>query len=69
MIKSVMTASEPDTINMTMQVTMTLKEWKELRKLMGDDREYWSTASTFSRAVKDLIDHAQKHFYSLDASE
>ena len=69
MIKSVMKASEPDTINMTMQVTMTVKEWKELRKLMGDDGEYWSTASTFSRAVRDLIDHAQQHFCSLDASE
>jgi hypothetical protein len=64
-----MAASDPDAINMTMQVTMSLKEWKELRKLMDDDNEYWSTASTFSSAVKELIDHAQKHFCVLDTSQ
>jgi hypothetical protein len=53
----------PERIEMTMNVTMTLKEWVDLLSHISEDKEdYWSTSNAFCRSIKGLVEKADKEF-------
>jgi len=54
-------ASNPDAISMTLEITMSLKDWKALRQqLEVNEHPSWALAGQ----IRDLVTHAEKHFYS-----
>lgn len=56
----------PDELMATMEITMSVKEWKQLQKAV--DSDVWPGRS-FSLGISEIINAAQKHFYkSLPAS-
>jgi hypothetical protein len=60
MLTATFRLSEPDKMSATMQITMTVKEWKELRALISDEYPGWQ----LNGAITDLIHQAEKVFFS-----
>lgn len=48
----------PETVRATLSLTMTLSEWKQLQKQLGQAWPSWE----LSAAITDMISTAQKHF-------
>jgi hypothetical protein len=53
--------AKPDEISMTMTLSMTLGEWKQIREAMGDSRNW--PATDLKSKIGDLVRQAEKHFY------
>ncbi len=51
-MKARMTVINPDKIEATLSITMTIKDWKELRETMSNKYPAWHLRS----AITDLID-------------
>lgn len=51
--------TEPDKIEVTMVLTMTVKQWKDLRDTLKDE---WPAAD-LSMKISDLVNQVDKHFY------
>lgn len=58
-MKADFSIENPDAVPMTMTITMTLAEWKELRKLLIKD---WSH-SVLSHVIADLTRKAEAKFH------
>jgi hypothetical protein len=54
-------AAFPDQIKMSMNIVMTLDEWKRLREQLGVNPDY--PAWSFQASITDLVRQAEKHFY------
>jgi len=50
----------PDKIEATMKITMTIKEWTELRDQLANQWPSWE----LSRNITDLITQARKIYYA-----
>ncbi len=59
-------AENPNEIEMTLTVTMPLKEWKRLRDQL-EPRNYPS--SLFFKKINELVNHAEEHFHPLNVEE
>jgi hypothetical protein len=55
----------PDEIQATLTVTMTVKEWRELRTQLVDSWPSWQ----LSRDIGDVIRQAEKTFYANTEAE
>jgi hypothetical protein len=53
---------KPDDAEATLRVTMTVKEWKQVRHAL--ERSPAWTANHFGRSIGEAIDAAEKVFYS-----
>lgn len=58
MIKAVLAAADPESIEMTLTITMPLKDWKALRKQLQDGYPAWKLGSMITSATL----KAQEHF-------
>lgn len=52
---------KPDELEATMEITMTVKEWRKLKNLIANDYPGYS----FSQQISELIYEAEKHFYKV----
>lgn len=59
----------PDKIEMTMSVTMTIKEWVDLASHIKEENDYWATSNAFCRSVKQLVDKASAEFQAYEHSD
>ena len=50
----------PDEINATMKITMTVKEWTELRDQLDNKWPSWKLSS----AISDVLSQARKVYYA-----
>lgn len=57
--------SEPDSVKLTLTVTMTAKEWKELRKQLAGGS--WP-APRFSEAINDMVRQSERFFFPTEES-
>ena len=53
-------ATNPDSIEMTLTVTMTLKEWKELREHV--ENTVFGPAAMLRHDIQSMVAQAAKHF-------
>ena len=51
--------TDPDSAEATMTLTMTLREWKELRQQLTTDYPAWR----FGEAICSLVQHAHAKFH------
>lgn len=61
--------SNPQNIEMSMKIRMTVKEWCALRSRINEENDYWSTSNAFCRSIKELVDKAEKEFVSYESSD
>lgn len=59
-MRSTFKLDNPDDMQATMTLTMSVKEWRQLRKQLSDSWPSWD----FSRQIGDLIGAAEAHFYA-----
>lgn len=57
-MKQRMRATEPDTIDLTLEVTMSLREWRQFQKQLNGSYPSWR----FSEAIGEMVDKANQHF-------
>lgn len=57
----------PDEIKCTLQFTMTLKDWKQIRKTLRTNMAY--TELQVLNEITALVDMLEKTYYSADADE
>lgn len=50
---------DPDNILATMEITMSIKDWNELRNQLDEAHPSWRLSS----AIRDLLSQARKVFY------
>lgn len=57
-------ASNPEAIEFTMEVKLTMKEWRELKAQSEGSESFTSWPSTYFRnAIREMVSSAEKHFY------
>ena len=61
-MRALMRVEKPDEIMVTMELTMSLKDWKELRTQLVDNYPSWELSSK----ITDLMIQCQEHFYARD---
>jgi hypothetical protein len=61
-MRSTFKLDNPDDMQATMTLTMSVKEWRQLRKQLSDS---WPSCD-FSRQIGDLVRAAEAHFYAND---
>jgi hypothetical protein len=57
-MRSKLTVLNPESIELELTVSMTLREWKQLRAQLGQGYPAWQ----FGIVIGNLVDHADKHF-------
>ena len=58
-MKTQMTVTKPDDIEIELSITMKLGKWRNLQKQLTDDYPSWD----LSAKITDMIYQAQKNFY------
>lgn len=66
MMRAVLKTTNPDEIEFTLTVTMSLKDWKELREAV--DGKTWP-ASRLHEQISDMVIHATKHFWPAEEAK
>lgn len=61
-MKANITVSNPDEVAFTLEVTMTLKQWKALRDAIGENGAGADIGFKFKAAIRDMVYQAQKDF-------
>jgi hypothetical protein len=64
-MKASFKAAQPDEIEMTLTLTMPLKEWREFAATIKQDYPGWKIKGI----IQDLIDAANRHFHAIPESE
>lgn len=64
-MKASFKAEQPDNIEMTLTLTMTLREWRDLSAAIKQDYPGWKIKGI----IHDLIDAATRHFHQTEESE
>lgn len=57
-MKAVLRTTNPDSIEMTLTITMEVRDWKRLRDQLESDYPGWRLSS----AIRSLINKAESHF-------
>jgi hypothetical protein len=57
-MKTDFVTENPDSIEMTMTITMSLGKWRELRKAIKEQYPGWE----FANAISEMVHQATKHF-------
>lgn len=52
-------ALNPDSLEMEMTISMTLKKWRELKEAIKSQYPGWE----FAGKISDMVYQAEKHFY------
>lgn len=61
-MKSSIAVTDPNSIAMTLSVTMTVGEWKQVRKSLDEDVIFSVPTSNFKRAIRELVEKACGNF-------
>lgn len=59
---SIAIVKDPDKIECTLEFTMTLKDWKQIKKTLGTN-EAWVELQIINE-IRDLVGQLEKTFYS-----
>lgn len=57
--------ADPDSVACTLQVTMTLKEWKALRAVL--DANMNDTIYYFKASISNVVEQAEKRFWKYES--
>jgi len=58
-MKAEFKAITPDSLEMEMTISMTLKKWRKLKEAIRSDYPGFE----FAGKIRDMVIHAEKHFY------
>lgn len=61
-MKTEMRVSDPDQVEVSLRLTMTLGEWKKLRSQFDADKAGHEPCATFTRSITDAIAQVQQAF-------
>lgn len=64
-MRAVFEIRNPDAVEASVTVTMTIKQWRELRGQMGNAWPSWD----FARVIGDVIRKAEQQFYAIAPDE
>ena len=59
-----MQVTNPDSVELTLTMTMDLLTWKRLKEQLADEYPAWNLGSQ----IREMIDHADAHFYPDDSA-
>ncbi len=65
-MKIVLIPSRPDNIELTMAVTMTLGQWKQLAEQCSTKYPGWKLSSAINRAVSKITSQAEEQIEDAD---
>ena len=63
-MKTKMQVTYPDSVELTLTMTMDLGTWKKLKKQLSDEYPAWDLGCQ----IREMIDHANAHFYPDDSA-
>lgn len=56
-------SAEPDAMKFTLELTLTLREWKRIRDSIANTDQFHATADIFADKITLLVNKAEQTFY------